>query len=63
MFPLFTYRMYAKFGIQGAGSLAAGVGTLLAVTPFVLFKYGDRLRARSKFATELAKRNERHDSK
>lgn len=35
-----------------------GLGTLLASTPFLIFVYGARLRARSPFAKELAKREE-----
>ena len=53
VFPLFTPAMYENLGIQGAGGLTAGIATILSITPFVLFRYGSRLRARSKFAQEL----------
>lgn len=56
VFPLFTQNMYDRLGIQGATGLTAGLGTLLSVTPFILFIYGARLRARSPFAKELARR-------
>ncbi|GAA5900772.1 hypothetical protein JCM5296_004891 [Sporobolomyces johnsonii] len=56
VFPLFTTQMYDRLGIQGAGGLTAGIATLLSVTPFVLFRYGSTLRARSPFAKELARR-------
>ncbi|BGO94746.1 hypothetical protein NBRC10512_007307 [Rhodotorula toruloides] len=56
VFPLFTQSMYDRLGIQGATGLTAGLGTLLSVTPFILFIYGARLRARSPFAKELARR-------
>ncbi|GAA5943732.1 hypothetical protein JCM1841_002539 [Sporobolomyces salmonicolor] len=56
IFPLFTTQMYDGLGIQGAGGLTAGIATLLSVTPFVLFRYGSALRARSPFARELARR-------
>lgn len=60
VFPLFTTAMYDSLGIQGAGGLTAGIGTLLSITPFVLFKYGHRLRARSPFALELARLEAEH---
>lgn len=60
VFPLFTPNMYDKLGIQGAGGLTAGIGTLLSITPFVLFKYGSALRARSPFAQELARLEAAH---
>jgi hypothetical protein len=60
VFPLFTPAMYDSLGIQGAGGLTAGIGTLLSITPFVLFKYGSRLRARSPFAQELARLEAEH---
>ncbi|SCZ90260.1 BZ3500_MvSof-1268-A1-R1_Chr1-3g01876 [Microbotryum saponariae] len=53
VFPLFTDSLYDRLGIQGAGGLTSGLATLLSVTPFVLFIYGARLRARSPFAQEL----------
>lgn len=49
MFPLFTDQIYAKLGIQGAGSMVGGIALALACIPFVLFIYGSRLRARSTF--------------
>lgn len=55
VFPLFTQSMYDRLGIQGATGLTAGLGTLLSVTPFILFIYGAKLRARSPFAKELAR--------
>jgi hypothetical protein len=63
VFPLFTPQMYDRLGVQGAAGLTAGLGTLLAVTPFVLFKYGAGLRSRSPFAIELAKRAAEEEKK
>ena len=54
VFPLFTSAMYARLGVQGAGGLTAGLATLLGATPFILFVYGARARARSPFAKQLA---------
>lgn len=51
--PLFTTQMYDALGIQGAGGLCVGLATLLAATPFVLYKFGSPLRQRSPFAVEL----------
>ncbi|GAA5866346.1 hypothetical protein JCM3774_006624 [Rhodotorula dairenensis] len=56
VFPLFTQQMYDRLGVQGATGCTAGLGTLLAATPFVIFIYGARLRARSPFAKELAQK-------
>ncbi|GAA5892117.1 hypothetical protein JCM6882_005699 [Rhodosporidiobolus microsporus] len=53
VFPLFTSQMYDNLGVQGAAGLTAGLATVFAITPFVIFVYGARLRARSPFAKEL----------
>lgn len=46
--------MYDRLGIHGAGSLVAGIATGLSVLPFIAYKYGGTLRAKSKFAKEMA---------
>lgn len=48
--PLFTTYMFDALGIGGGGSLIGGVATLLAVIPFAFFKFGARIRRRSRFA-------------
>ncbi|BFZ53138.1 hypothetical protein PYCC9005_000161 [Savitreella phatthalungensis] len=51
--PLFTGYMFSStigLGVGGGGSLIAGVGCLLAPIPFVFYKYGAKIRERSKFA-------------
>lgn len=48
-------QLYNKLGVQGAGGLTAGLAALLSATPFLLYRYGARLRARSPFAKELAR--------
>ncbi|GAA5839120.1 hypothetical protein JCM3766R1_002263 [Sporobolomyces carnicolor] len=53
-FPLVTPAMYENLGIQGSGALTAGIATVLSLTPFVLFRFGAQLRARSSFAQEIA---------
>ncbi|KAI5480014.1 Major Facilitator Superfamily protein [Pseudohyphozyma bogoriensis] len=53
--PLFTLQMYQAMGIAGGGSLLAGIATVLAATPFLLYRYGERLRSRSSYVQAIAK--------
>lgn len=54
--PLFTSQMFRSLGVGGGGSLVGGVAILLAPIPFVFYKYGERIRKRSRFApTDLPK--------
>ncbi|KAI0827527.1 MFS general substrate transporter [Hypoxylon sp. FL0890] len=48
--PLFTNQMFSALGIGGGGSLIGGVATVLASIPFVFYKFGERIRIRSRFA-------------
>lgn len=48
--PLFTRQMFSALGVGGGGSLIGGVAALLTVIPFLFYKYGDQIRARSKFS-------------
>lgn len=50
---IISLQLYGALGVQGAGGLTAGLGALLAATPFVMYRYGATLRARSPFAKEL----------
>lgn len=43
--------MFKGMGFQFAGLLLALITTALAPIPFVLFKYGARIREKSQFAT------------
>ncbi|KAI9690453.1 MAG: hypothetical protein M1822_009416 [Bathelium mastoideum] len=52
--PLVTTQMFKHIGFGGASSLLGGIGTLLTVVPWILVFYGPKIRARSKFASELA---------
>lgn len=61
--PLFGTNVYDALGVHGAGSLVAGIATLLSLVPFLIFKFGARLRARSKFAKELARIEEQRRAK
>ncbi|KAJ5771966.1 MFS general substrate transporter [Penicillium odoratum] len=48
--PLFTHQMFTALGVGGGGSLIGGVAALLAVVPFLFYKYGKQIRIKSKFA-------------
>ncbi|KAK4053478.1 hypothetical protein OIV83_001645 [Microbotryomycetes sp. JL201] len=50
-FPLFGRVFYERLTIGGGCSLLAGLSLLMIVPLWGLYKYGDRLRARSKWAT------------
>jgi len=52
-FPLFSDQMFEAMTYQGAGSFLGGLGLLLTVVPFVLLIWGPKIRARSKFASEI----------
>ena len=52
-FPLFSPEMYAKLGYGWGNSLLAFLGLLIGCPiPFILWKYGERLRAVSNFADQ-----------
>ncbi|MCJ1471781.1 hypothetical protein MMC13_000422 [Lambiella insularis] len=53
IFPLITTAMYTRLTFSGASSLLGGVGALLTIVPWVLVFYGPKIRARSKFASEI----------
>lgn len=48
--PLFASAFFHNVGSQYAGLILALFGTLLSLIPFVMFKFGHKLRARSKLA-------------
>ncbi|KAF4454636.1 hypothetical protein F53441_2870 [Fusarium austroafricanum] len=48
--PLFTTQMFDSIGIGGGGSLIAGTAALLAITPFLFYRYGHTIRSKSKYA-------------
>lgn len=50
-FPLFTVQMFTALGIGWASSLLGFVSVALVPVPFVLYKYGHRIRARSQYIT------------
>ena len=48
-FPLFGVQMYEYLGYQWASSLLGFLALLCVPMPFLLFKYGKQIRARSRF--------------
>jgi MFS family permease len=53
VFPLVTVQMFNRLTFQGAASLLGGLAALLTAVPWVLVFYGPKIRARSKFASEI----------
>ncbi|KPM42151.1 hypothetical protein AK830_g4433 [Neonectria ditissima] len=51
--PLFANAFFHNVGSQYAGLILALFGTGLSLIPFVMFKYGHKLRARSKLSQEI----------
>lgn len=48
--PLFTNQMFTALGIGPGGSVVGAVGVLLAIIPFLFYRYGEKIRAKSRFA-------------
>ncbi|KAE8218365.1 hypothetical protein CF319_g7747 [Tilletia indica] len=57
-FPLFVTQMYQNLGYQWASTLIALLGAVLGVVPFILFRWGHQIRARSRFSQSLQKEEE-----
>lgn len=53
IFPLIADQMFNKMTYEGASSFLGGVGALLTLVPWVLIFFGTRIRARSKFASQI----------
>lgn len=49
-FPLFATQMYEKLNPRWASTLLAFITLILIPIPFVLFKFGPKIRRTSKFA-------------
>ncbi|RFU28742.1 hypothetical protein B7463_g7595, partial [Scytalidium lignicola] len=50
-FPLFALQMYERLGIDWATSLLGFITVALLPIPWVLFRYGHKIRSRSKYDT------------
>ncbi|MCJ1447387.1 MAG: hypothetical protein MMC23_007898 [Stictis urceolatum] len=51
--PLFADQMFTKLSFQGASSLLGGIAIVLSCVPWVLVAYGEKIRGRSKIASNL----------
>ncbi|KKA26691.1 hypothetical protein TD95_001630 [Thielaviopsis punctulata] len=49
VFPLFTVQMYENLGVHWAGSTFAFLAVGMIPIPFLLYRFGEKLRKRSKF--------------
>ena len=54
--PIAARPMYSRMGIPWATSLLGFLSLGMSVIPFAFIKYGDRIRANSKFCQELKER-------
>ncbi|KAK3317806.1 major facilitator superfamily domain-containing protein [Cercophora scortea] len=55
VFPLVTGLLFERLGERGAAGLLGGIAALLTAVPWVLVFYGERIRGRSPFASQLEK--------
>lgn len=53
LIPLASKSMFQALGVHWACSLLAFLSLAMACIPFAFIKYGDRIRANSKFCQEL----------
>ena len=51
VFPLFGYQMFTKMHINWAGTLLGCVAAILIPVPFMFYKWGHIIRAKSAYAT------------
>ena len=51
VFPLFTFQMYETLGIAWATSLLGFISVAMMPIPWVFFKYGPKIRAKSNYDT------------
>ena len=51
-FPLFGNQMYERLGYQWASSLLAFLTLAMLPFPYLFFRYGKRIRAKSRFAVD-----------
>ena len=56
--PLAAAPMYKSLGVSWASSLLGFLSLALCIIPFAFIKYGDRIRANSRFCQELKKKKE-----
>jgi multidrug resistance protein len=54
VFPLVTTPLFTNLGEARAGALLGGIAVGLTLVPWALVFFGERIRARSRFASELS---------
>ncbi|KAL8934134.1 MAG: hypothetical protein Q9211_005390 [Gyalolechia sp. 1 TL-2023] len=59
--PIAARPMYNSLGIAWASSLLAFLSLAMSVIPFAFIKYGDRIRANSKFCQELREKKKGYE--
>lgn len=61
--PFAARPMYETLGIAWACSLLGFISIALGFIPFMFLRYGDKIRANSKFCRELARKKEEQELK
>jgi hypothetical protein len=51
VFPLFTFQMYQRLGVGWATSLLGFISVAMLPIPWLFYKYGERIRAKSRYET------------
>ncbi|KAL8918451.1 MAG: hypothetical protein Q9208_007357 [Pyrenodesmia sp. 3 TL-2023] len=59
--PIAARPMYDRLGIAWASSLLAFLSLGMSIIPFAFIRYGDRIRANSKFCQELRERKREYE--
>jgi MFS transporter, DHA1 family, multidrug resistance protein len=49
-FPLFAVQTFDNLGIQWAGTLLGCLAAVMIPIPFIFYRWGPKIRAKSKFA-------------
>lgn len=61
--PFAAKPMYERLGVAWACSVLGFLSLALCAIPFVFIKYGDRIRANSKFCQELKRKKAEREEK
>lgn len=61
--PFAARPMFTRLGVDWGCSLLGILSALMCLIPFVFIKYGEKIRANSKFCQELKQRKEEDDEK
>ncbi|KAK3717066.1 hypothetical protein LTR37_006121 [Vermiconidia calcicola] len=61
--PFAAKPLYARLGVDWACTLLAILSALMCLIPFVFIKYGEKIRANSKFCQELKQKKAENEEK